>query len=60
MEQEHRRIKRAEVSDETRRGRRRAAVNPNARRSTDEIVDDVDEREEHRERRAARRGGASR
>ena len=28
---EKRRVKRAEVSDETRRGRHRAAVNPNAR-----------------------------
>lgn len=35
MEQEHRRIKRAAVSGETRHGRRRAAVNPNARRPGD-------------------------
>ena len=28
---ERRRVKRAEVSEETRRGRHRAAVNPNAR-----------------------------
>ncbi len=32
MEQERKRIKRAAVSDETRHGRRRAAVNPNARK----------------------------
>lgn len=34
---ERRRVKRAEVSEETRRGRHRAAVNPNARtaRGTD-------------------------
>ncbi|MBR3315794.1 MAG: hypothetical protein IKG18_16845 [Atopobiaceae bacterium] len=32
MEQERKRIKRAAVSDETRHGRRRAAVNPNAQK----------------------------
>lgn len=41
---ERRRVKRAEVSEETRRGRHRAAVNPNARGAQSPDVPDSDGR----------------
>ena len=47
MAEERRRVKRAAVSEETRRGKHRAAVNPNAKR--------VDE-ESEAERKTTRRG----
>ena len=72
MEQERRRIKRATVSDETRHGRRRAAVNPNAQKVDKTGHEGIDQADRQRvdksgreyERRAIRRdderGGASR
>ena len=59
MEQERRRIKRAAVSEETRHGRRRAAINPNARR-VDEDVDVENEEDEYTEHRPSRRRGEQR
>ena len=59
MEQEHRRIKRAEVSDETRRGRRRASVNPNAHK-VDNTGRVHESRANRRDTDDGRRGGASR